>query len=150
MRTKFKKFVKVTMCDVVLQLVVWFCFILFKEVLNFEFKKLLIASCILFFVFLLFYFFIFSRWVDRVNINNIKFHSVFLVNWLVFSIMNYFFITHLELSGLIKYCGSKCIVGGEEYLFYTLGLVALSIIIPFIYILYLVFKPYKKFKVKTK
>ena len=69
MSTKFKKFVKVTMCDVVFQFLMWFFFILFKEVLNFNFKNLIIACCILFFVFLLFYFFVFSKWVDRVNIN---------------------------------------------------------------------------------
>ena len=53
MSTKFKKFVKVTMCDVVFQFLMWFFFILFKEVLNFNFKNLIIACCILFFVFTL-------------------------------------------------------------------------------------------------
>ena len=135
MKTKFKKFVRV---------VIWFSFILFKEILNFKFKTLLISCGILLFLFLLFYFFVFSRYIDRTNINNIKFHAVFLINWLIFSVMNYFVITHLEASGLIKYCGERCIVGGEEYLFFTLALVLLSIIIPIIYIFYIVFKPYKK------
>lgn len=147
MNTKFKKFVKVTICDVVLQLIIWTLFIIFKEVIKFEIKNLMIASCILYFVFLIFYFFVFSRWVDKFNIDNIKFHSVFLVNWLVMSILFYFFITHLELSGLHEYCWN-CIVGGEEYLFFMLGLSLLSIIIPFIYILYILFKSYKKVRAK--
>lgn len=144
MVSKFKKFIRVTMCDVVLQFFVWFFFILFKEILNFELKKLMISCGILLFIFLLFYFFVFSRWVDKTNINNIKFHAVFLFNWLIMSVMIYFFITHLETSGLIRYCGDVCNVGGDEYSFFMISLVLLSIVIPIIYIFYLIFKPYKK------
>lgn len=145
---KLKKIIRVTMCDVVLQVGIWFFFILFKEVFDFKFKTLIVSCSILLFLFLLFYFFAFSRYIDRTNINNIKFHAVFLFNWMIFSVVNCFLLTNFESSGLIKYCGERCIIGGEEYLFFALALVVLSILIPIIYIFYLLFKPYKKIRTK--
>lgn len=138
-----REFLNALKWSLIFQVICWGSFILFDENGIFEVAFAMILGVILLIGVLIYYFKYCNKYLEKNNLNSLKFNISLFVIWFFMTIGMTAFLLELIENDYLHYCGGggwDCFLNGIEYLFHGFFMVILSLIIGVIKIFICIYK----------
>lgn len=131
-----KEFIKAIKLVIIYQFICWGTFILCDEnkfILQSTVSGIAIVSGILLLISILILYFVFiNKFIEKNNLNSVKFKTFLFILWVIFSIVISSIFVNLITNGYFHICqttGWDCFLNGFEYFLYGIFMVLLVILI---------------------